>query len=147
MSQWKLWCSTLQVLKQNIVLDIEEHYFTDVEDGPNNQVTFLIMAPHTVPLTGLDAQKLFISRLGWDGKEISEHSSWEHCFVVLIDKNYHSDAGVLVDFDDDLKKENFMRSLFCDVVKFFAGHKKGTGILGKKIQWSSPPLPFFRQRG
>ena len=26
-----------QVLKQNIVLDIEEHYFTDVEDGPNNQ--------------------------------------------------------------------------------------------------------------
>ena len=28
------------MLKQNIVLDIEEHYFTDVEDGPNNQVSF-----------------------------------------------------------------------------------------------------------
>ena len=44
------------MLKQNIVLDIEEHYFTDVEDGPNNQVTFLIMASEvsqTVPLTGL----------------------------------------------------------------------------------------------
>ena len=40
--------------------------------------------------------------------------------MVLIDKDYHSDAGVLVDFDDDLKKENLMRSLFCDVVKFFA---------------------------
>ena len=51
--------------------------------------------------------------------------------MVLIDKNYHSDAGVLVDFGDDLKKENFMRSLFCDVVKFFAGHKKGSGILEK----------------
>ena len=29
------------MLKQNIVLDIEEHYFTDVEDGPNNQVSIL----------------------------------------------------------------------------------------------------------
>ena len=33
-----------QVLKQNIVLDIEEHYFTDVEDGPNNQVGVLLFA-------------------------------------------------------------------------------------------------------
>ena len=33
-----------QVLKQNIVLDIEEHYFTDVEDGPNNQVGVLSFA-------------------------------------------------------------------------------------------------------
>ena len=66
--------------------------------------------------------------------------------MVLIDKNYHSDAGVLVDFDDDLKKENFMRSLFCDVVKFFAGYKKGTGILENKFQWSSPPLPFFQAK-
>ena len=33
-----------QVLKQNIVLDIEEHYFTDVEDGPNNQVGALSFA-------------------------------------------------------------------------------------------------------
>ena len=30
------------MLKQNIVLDIEEHYFTDVEDGPNNQVPLMI---------------------------------------------------------------------------------------------------------
>ena len=29
---------------QNIVLDIEEHYFTDVEDGPNNQVGALSFA-------------------------------------------------------------------------------------------------------
>ena len=66
--------------------------------------------------------------------------------MVLIDKNYHSDAGVLVDFDDDLKKENFMRSLFCDVVKFFAGHKKGTGILEKKSNGHHHPY-LFRRRG
>ena len=68
------------MLKQNIVLDIEEHYFTDVEDGPNNQVTFLIMASEvsqTATYCATDRLKCSkaISRLGWDAKEISEHSS------------------------------------------------------------------------